>query len=91
VLPFARRVAFIGIDGKDASGAAAGFLKRFPVTYPSYVDPSEAIARRLQAAIYFPQTLYFDRSGTQVYTHVGPYESAAALEQDIRRYALGGA
>ncbi len=91
VLVFGRRVAFIGLDGKDSGGMAAAFLRSYPVTYPSYVDPNEDIARKLYAAIYFPQTIYFDRRGAQVYTHVGPYESAAALEHDIRRYALGGA
>src|SRR5690349_16388476 len=46
---FGRRVAFVGIDGKDHNGAATAFLRRFPVTYPSYVDPQESIARTIQA------------------------------------------
>lgn len=90
-LAFARRVAFVGLDGKDADAAAQAFLKRFPVSYPSYVDPSEDIARKLKAAVYYPQTIYFDRTGTQVFTHVGPYESVSALEHDIRYYLLRGA
>ena len=87
-IAYGRRVAFIGIDGKDSDAAAAAFLRRFPVSYPSYVDRTEAIARSVQAAIYYPQTVYIDRSGAEVYDHAGPYETAAALEQDIRRYAL---
>ena len=87
---YGRQVAFIGIDGKDGNGSAAAFLKRFPVTYPSYTDPHESIARAYQAATYYPQTLFFTRRGHKkyVFDHAGPYESAAALEQDIRRYAL---
>jgi cytochrome c biogenesis protein CcmG, thiol:disulfide interchange protein DsbE len=85
---YGRLVAFVGIDGKDANGSAAAFLHQFPVSYPSYVDPSENIARMIQAAIYYPQTVYFDRRGKIVYDHAGPYETAAALEQDIRRYVL---
>jgi cytochrome c biogenesis protein CcmG, thiol:disulfide interchange protein DsbE len=85
---FGRRVAFIGIDGKDQTPAAASFLTRFPVSYPSYTDPHEQIARSIQAATYYPQTVYFDRQGKEVFDHAGPYESAAALEKDIRRYAL---
>jgi hypothetical protein len=81
-------VAFVGIDGKDSDGSAAAFLRRFPVSYPSYVDPSESIARTIQAEIYYPQTVYFDRQGKIVYDHAGPYETAAALERDIRRYVL---
>jgi cytochrome c biogenesis protein CcmG/thiol:disulfide interchange protein DsbE len=86
---YGKQVAFLGIDGKDHDAAAAAFLKRFPVTYPSYTDPQEAIASDYQAATYFPQTLYFNRQGKLVYDHAGPYLSAKALEQDVRRYALG--
>jgi len=85
---FGRQVAFVGIDGKDHDQAAAAFLRRFPVSYPSYVDPQESISRGIQAATYYPQTVYFDRRGDIVYDHAGPYLSAAALERDVRRYAL---
>jgi cytochrome c biogenesis protein CcmG, thiol:disulfide interchange protein DsbE len=85
---YGREVAFIGVDGKDSDPSAAAFLRRFPVSYPSYVDPNESIAREIQAATYYPQTVYFDRRGTAVYDHAGPYETAGALEQDIRRYLL---
>jgi hypothetical protein len=81
-------VAFIGVDGKDGNGSAAAFLHRFPVSYPSYVDPHESISRTIQAATYYPQTVYFDRSGKMVFDHAGPYESAGALERDIQQYVL---
>jgi thiol-disulfide isomerase/thioredoxin len=85
---FGRQVAFVGIDGRDHNQGAAAFLRRFPVTYPSYVDPDEKIARSIQAATYFPETVYYDRRGRFLYEHAGPYLSASALEQDIRRYVL---
>ena len=87
---YGRKVAFIGIDGKDGNGSASAFLKRFPVTYPSYTDPNESIARAYQAATYYPQTLFFTKEahGKYVFDHAGPYESAATLERDIQRYAL---
>jgi cytochrome c biogenesis protein CcmG, thiol:disulfide interchange protein DsbE len=85
---YGRQVAFVGIDGKDSDGSAAAFLRQFPVSYPSYVDPGESIARTIKAAIYYPQTVYFDRQGKIVYDHDGPYETVATLEQDIRRYVL---
>jgi cytochrome c biogenesis protein CcmG, thiol:disulfide interchange protein DsbE len=87
---YGRRVAFIGIDGRDGNGSASAFLRRFPVSYPSFTDPHESIARAIQAATYYPQTLFFSRGDHRgyVYDHAGPYETAAALEQDIRRYAL---
>jgi cytochrome c biogenesis protein CcmG, thiol:disulfide interchange protein DsbE len=87
---YGRQVAFIGIDGKDGNASAAAFLRRFPVSYPSYTDPHESIAEAMQAATYYPQTLFFvrGRHASYVYDHAGPYESAAALETDIRRYLL---
>jgi cytochrome c biogenesis protein CcmG, thiol:disulfide interchange protein DsbE len=85
---YGTKVAFVGLDGKDHDPAAGAFLRRFPVTYPSYVDPQERAARAIQAATYYPQTVYFGRDGRIVYDHAGPYLSTGALEQDIRRYAL---
>ncbi len=87
-LVFARQVAFVGLDGKDNTAAAVSFLRRFPVGYPSYADPDESIARSIEAATYYPQTIYIDRQGKIVYDHAGPYLDAAALETDIRRYVL---
>jgi cytochrome c biogenesis protein CcmG/thiol:disulfide interchange protein DsbE len=84
-----RKVAFLGIDGKDQDPAATAFLHKFPVTYPSYVDPHESIARKIHAATYYPQTIYYDRNGKIVFDHAGPYESVSSLEKDIRHYALG--
>jgi cytochrome c biogenesis protein CcmG, thiol:disulfide interchange protein DsbE len=87
---YGRKVAFMGIDEKDPGSGAASFLHTFPVTYPSYTDPGESIARAYQASTYYPQTLFFGRSGhaQYVYDHAGPYESASALARDIRHYAL---
>ncbi len=86
---FGRRVAFLGLDARDEDPAAAAFLRRFPVTYPSYADPNGAIAAAIQAYSAYPQTFFLDRRGTKVYDKAGPYLSAAELERDIRRYALG--
>ncbi|MFL5862058.1 MAG: TlpA family protein disulfide reductase [Solirubrobacteraceae bacterium] len=85
---FGRRVAFVGVDSRDANAAAATFLHRFPVSYPSYVDHSQSIGRSLEAVGGIPQTIYIDPRGKQVFDHAGPYETAASLERDIRRYAL---
>jgi cytochrome c biogenesis protein CcmG/thiol:disulfide interchange protein DsbE len=86
---YGKKVAFVGINGKDHNPAASAFLRSYPVTYPSYVDPHEDIARTIQAATYYPLTVFFNRQGKSVYVHAGPYQSAAALEHDIGRYVLG--
>ncbi len=85
---YGRQVAFVGVDGNDHNAAAQAFLRSFPVTYPSYTDPDHSIANAIKAATYFPQTVFFDRAGKPVFEHVGPYENAGTLEQDIRRYVL---
>lgn len=84
---YGTRVAFVGVDVEDHHDAAAAFLRDFPVTYPSYVDPHQSIARSLEASGLYPQTLYFDRHGRFVIDHAGSYANADALEQAIRRYA----
>jgi cytochrome c biogenesis protein CcmG, thiol:disulfide interchange protein DsbE len=85
---YGRQVAFIGVDSRDSSAAAAAFLRRFPVSYPSYVDHSQGIGSSMQAVGGIPQTVYIDRQGKQVFDHAGPYETVGALERDVRRYAL---
>lgn len=82
-----RRVAFLGIDARDADGSASAFLRRFPVTYPSYTDPHSAIATKIQVDPQFvPQTIYFDARGKMVYDKAGPYLSVSELKRDIGFY-----
>jgi thiol-disulfide isomerase/thioredoxin len=85
---YGKQVAFFGLNINDHDAAATGFLRQFPVTYPSYVDPQGATASDLKAYKAYPQTFYFDRGGKMIYDHAGPYADAKALEADVRRYAL---
>jgi cytochrome c biogenesis protein CcmG, thiol:disulfide interchange protein DsbE len=86
---YGRQVAFIGVNGhQDTVPAATTFLKTFSVTYPSYEDPNEAIARTIQAATYDPMTVFIDRNGKIQYAKAGEYTSLAALEHDIKLYLL---
>jgi len=81
------RVAFIGNDSADSAAGAHGWLRRFPVSFPSYSDPSGTIALALNRyyALDTPVTYLYTRSGFQ-YAHVGEYISQQALRQEIRRY-----
>ena len=84
-----RRVAFVGIDGKDKNPAG----RRLPAPLPGQLSRATPTPTRRSPApsrrrTYYPQTVYFNRQGKEVYDHAGPYETAAALERDIRRYAL---
>ncbi len=86
---FGRRVAFLGLDGEDNPGDARAFLRRFPVTYPSYQDPSQDLARSLHAPIGYPETVFLDRQGHMNFIHQGAYPNQAAVLTDVSRYALG--
>ena len=88
---FGRRVAFLGLDSFDNAANARGFLRQFPVTYPSFGDPDDKVANALHAGAFFPTTLFLDGHGKLAYTHQGGYPNATALETDVRRYALNGA
>jgi cytochrome c biogenesis protein CcmG, thiol:disulfide interchange protein DsbE len=79
-------VAFLGLDVHDTQRAAGAWLKRYPVTYPSYLDPDRAIESSLRTIEGTPQTFFFNARGREEYDHGGPYTTVASLERDIRTY-----
>ncbi|MGH2864687.1 MAG: TlpA disulfide reductase family protein [Solirubrobacteraceae bacterium] len=84
-----REVAFLGIDsGESSRDDALAFLRSFPVSYPSYYDHSGQMGSEITDSTFIPVTVFYNRRG-QIYIHQGPYPSAAKLEQDVKRYALG--
>jgi cytochrome c biogenesis protein CcmG/thiol:disulfide interchange protein DsbE len=80
------KVAFLGLDVHDTKGDAAAWLRRYPVTYPSYVDPNRAIETSLRTIEGTPQTFFFNARGREEYDHGGPYTTVRSLERDIRTY-----
>ncbi len=85
---YGRRVAFIGIDSGDSDRAnALGFLKSFPVSYPSYYDAGEDLGLQLTDSTLTPATVFIPLHG-QPYIRVGEYPSVAKLARDVQRYAL---
>jgi cytochrome c biogenesis protein CcmG, thiol:disulfide interchange protein DsbE len=86
---YGKRVAFLGVDSEDDAEAARTFLAEEPVPYPSYSDPGKEIFDSLGAR-GFPDTAFYDREGRLVYLKQGQYADLAALEEDLRRYALEG-
>jgi cytochrome c biogenesis protein CcmG, thiol:disulfide interchange protein DsbE len=82
-------VAFLGVDFDDGDEAAATFLSRLPVPFPSYADPDGEISRSLEAN-YPPTTVFIGADGEVAYRKIGPYESTDELLADIDRYAAPG-
>lgn len=86
-----RKVAFIGIDSGDTSRAKPReFLGSFPVSYPSYFDPSEQIGVEVSDSTSVPATIFYNRRGEKNYIRQGAYPSVAKLERDVERYAQEG-
>jgi cytochrome c biogenesis protein CcmG, thiol:disulfide interchange protein DsbE len=82
-----REVAFIGVDSQDNAEDAREFLGDFPVSFPSYEDPEQEVARVFKGHVNFPTTAFYDRTGKLTFIHQGGYESEARLREDIERYA----
>jgi thiol-disulfide isomerase/thioredoxin len=81
-----RTVAFLGVDGHDNREDAAGFLAKYPVPFPSYVDPNEKISAAFGAPRNYPITVMIDERGKTVFIHQGQYVEDAELTADIERY-----
>ena len=61
---YGRRSRSWASTARTATARRGRFLRRFPVTYPSYTDPQRGDrAHRSTPSTYFPQTMYFDRNG----------------------------
>jgi cytochrome c biogenesis protein CcmG/thiol:disulfide interchange protein DsbE len=85
-----RQVAFLGIDSGDTSRSdAVGFLRSFPVSYPSYYDRSGQAGQAITGSSFTPVTVFLNRRGEK-YVRLGAYPSIAKLERDVNHYALGG-
>ncbi len=83
---YGKRVAFLGVDGKDNLGEAKAFMREFPIPFPSYRDDDEDIARAYEIPANYPITLFIGADGKPAFTHQGQYKTYAALKADIKRY-----
>jgi hypothetical protein len=70
-----------------ACASSGGTLRRYAVSYPSYVDPDQKVARVFGATLAFPTTAFYDARGRLAYVHQGGYATEAKLREDITRYA----
>jgi thiol-disulfide isomerase/thioredoxin len=84
-------VAFVGVDYMDSRDAAERFLDEQPPGFPSVYDGDGKASRAIGGGRVMPTTLFFDRTGRERHKKLGGYADAAALDADIRRYALASA
>lgn len=81
---YGKRVAFLGVDTNDASGAASSFLRAHPVSYPSYQSSSGDLSWLLNLE-GMPTTVFIDRTGHVTEIHASYYQTEATLDYDIQR------
>jgi cytochrome c biogenesis protein CcmG/thiol:disulfide interchange protein DsbE len=81
-----REIAFLGLNANDKRPAAERFLADFPVPFPSYEDPDEAIARAIKAPANYPVTIFVDARGEPAFIHQGGYRTKAELAADVDEY-----
>jgi len=86
-LEHGKRVAFLGVDAQDNDGDAGDLLDRFPVSYPSYKDPSLKVSAVFNGVAATPATAFYDSKGELAYLKQGVYLSEQDLAEDIQRYA----
>ncbi len=84
------RVAFLGLDSRDARANAEDFLREMPVGFPSVFDPDATLAASFGAGSAWPTTVFLDERGERVHVKIGAYANEQQLEDDIRRHALRG-
>lgn len=86
---YGRQVAFLGADMNDSSSDARSFLAKHPVSYPSYPTSSDQFSS-LAVLQALPTTVFISPAGKVVGLHLGQYFTAAELDNNIQKYALGG-
>jgi cytochrome c biogenesis protein CcmG/thiol:disulfide interchange protein DsbE len=84
----AAQVAFVGVNSGDDRDNARKLSARFPMPYPSFEDPRQALSGRY-GAVGLPATAFYDADGKRVLVHQGRFSSEAQLAAEIDRYALG--
>ncbi len=85
---YGRRVAFIGLDSGDSGKTdAEAFLRSFPLSYPSWYDPSGSLGEQLTDSSFTPVTVFIARDGKR-YIRQGEYPNVGKLRADIEKYAL---
>ena len=82
-----KRVAFLGVDSNDNDDDAREFLEEYPVSYPTYKDPSVKIAETFKGQIAWPTTAFYDSKGKLAYVKQGAYLKEQDFVDDLKRYA----
>jgi thiol-disulfide isomerase/thioredoxin len=77
----------LGVDTEDTDGNALSFAAAYrpALRYASVTDPSRQVLTGIHSS-GLPATAFVDTAGRVVHVHLGPYDSAAQLRQDVATY-----
>ncbi len=81
-------VAFLGVNVEDTREDALKLAARYPMPYPSFVDPRYNITAGRFHARGLPVTAFYDARGRLAVVRQGEIASRAKLSAAIERYAL---
>lgn len=70
-----RNAMVLGVNLRDVSSDALGFVRRFKLTYPSLRDPDAELARAY-GTVGYPETFVIDRGGRIAAKRRGPVTQA---------------
>jgi len=82
---YAASVDFIGINPNDSREVATAFLKKYNITYPSFIDDGTQLAKA--GVVTLPATFFLDKTGTIVVRRAGEITSAdidSILTKDLK-------
>ena len=82
---YAASVDFIGINPNDTREVATAFLKKYNITYPSFIDDGTQLAKA--GVVTLPATFFLDKTGTIVARRAGEITSAdidSILTKDLK-------
>jgi cytochrome c biogenesis protein CcmG/thiol:disulfide interchange protein DsbE len=70
-----RNASVVGVNGRDVTSDALGFVRRFSLTFPSLRDPDAELNRRF-GLTGLPETFLIDRKGRIAAKRTGPVDQA---------------
>jgi thiol-disulfide isomerase/thioredoxin len=85
------RVAFLGVNVMDDPVEARKLAERYPMPYPSFLDPRSNIVLGRYRSRVLPVTAFYDARGRLGPVRQGQFPNEAKLAEAIERYALSPA
>jgi len=77
------KVVFLGVDYVDTEPEARAYLQKYAVTYPTGPDLGTLISQIFNKNLGVPETYVIDQQGDLRSIQIGPFQSAADIQNVI--------